>query len=203
MNGVRTGSGQTHMNDATLYLVRPKYRNLSDFFRLKVEVDGQEVNQKLGIANVISVPITKSQDFISVRTENPEASLMLSTSSQTDELAVLILTRWKTPFFRRAARIEWINPRLIDTYAPSFTGGREILGLPSLLVRMILTGLSVIVVGAAVVIYGAMKIWDMPTNVVLVVVSLVFASIGGSFVTLGLVAIRGVRDFFSRPERFK
>jgi hypothetical protein len=191
------------MNDATLYLVRPKYRNLSDFFRLKVEVDGQEVNQKLGIANVISVPITKSQDFISVRTENPEASLMLSTSSQTDELAVLILTRWKTPFFRRAARIEWINPRLIDTYAPSFTGGREILGLPSLLVRMILTGLSVIVVGAAVVIYGAMKIWDMPTNVVLVVVSLVFASIGGSFVTLGLVAIRGVRDFFSRPERFK
>ncbi len=199
------GSGQIGipLKDATLYLVRPKYRNLSDFLRLKIYVNGEEVNHKLGIANVVCVPITKAQNFISVSSENPEASLMLATPTQEDEFAVLILTKWKIPFIRRAARIEWINPRVIDTYVPSFITGREIFGLPSLLVRMILTGPSVIVIGFIIVAYGAMKIWDMPTNVVLVVASLVFASIGAYFAFLGVVAIRGVRDFFNRPTGFR
>ena len=191
------------MNNASLYLVRPKYTKLSDFLRLKIFVDGDEVTQKLGIANVIRVPIPVSKNPILVRTDHPKASLTLHSTSQTTELAVLILTKWEVPFIRRAARIEWINPRVIDTYVPSFITGREIFGLPSLLVRMILTGPSVIVIGFIIVAYGAMKIWDMPTNVVLVVASLVFASIGAYFAFLGVVAIRGVRDFFNRPTGFR
>ena len=191
------------MNNASLYLVRPKYTKLSDFLRLKIFVDGDEVTQKLGIANVIRVPIPVSKNPILVRTDHPKASLTLHFTSQTTELAVLILTKWEVPFIRRAARIEWINPRVIDTYVPSFITGREIFGLPSLLVRMMLTGPSVIVIGFIIVAYGAMKIWDMPTNVVLVVASLVFASIGAYFAFLGVVAIRGVRDFFNRPTGFR
>ncbi len=191
------------MNNASLYLVRPKYTKLSDFLRLKIFVDGDEVTQKLGIANVIRVPIPVSKNPILVRTDHPKASLTLHSTSQTTELAVLILTKWEVPFIRRAARIEWINPRVIDTYVPSFITGREIFGLPSLLVRMMLTGPGVIVIGFIIVAYGAMKIWDMPTNVVLVVASLVFASIGAYFAFLGVVAIRGVRDFFNRPTGFR
>ena len=176
---------------------------MSDFLRLKIFVDGDEVTRKLGIANVICVPIPVSKDAISVRTDHPKASLTLHSTSQTTELAVLILTKWEVPFIRRAARIEWNNPRVIDTYVPSFITGREIFGLPYRLVRMILTSLGVLLVGMAVVVYGTLAIWTMPTNVVLVVASLVFASIGAYFAFLGVVAIRGVRDFFNRPTGFR
>lgn len=191
------------MKDATLYLVRPKFRQLSDFLRLKICVNGEEVNHKLGIGNVVCVPITKAQKFVSISLEHPQSSLMLAMTTEEDEFAVLILTKWKIPFIRRDARIEWINPRVIDTYVASFVTGREIFGLPTSLVRMTLTGPSLIVFGSIIVAYGAMKIWDMPTNVVLVVASLVFSSIGAYFGFIGVVAIRGVRDFFNRPERFK
>jgi hypothetical protein len=191
------------MNNMSLYLVRPKYRKLSDFLRLKIFVDGDEVTQKLGIANVICVPIPVSKDAISVRTDHPKASLTLHSTSQTTELAVLILTKWEVPFIRRAARIEWINPRLIDTYAPPFNTGSEMFGLPYRLVRMILTSLGVLLVGMAVVVYGTLAIWAMPTNIVLVVVSVGFVLMGGYVISLGLVGIRGVRDFFNRPTGFR
>lgn len=187
------------MNRLMITLVRPRYRKLADFLRLRISVDGSAVSNKLGIANVLVADVPNRASSITVEIERPRTSREFQLEPDQSEICLLLLTDWKKPFLSRQVRIELINPDIIDTYAPPLDNGVELFHQPLKLVRMMVAGTLMFILSLFIMAYGLKMAVRFHYDPFIFAVSCGFALMGAYVMTLGLVAIRGVRDWRNRP----